>query len=80
MSIGLPIIGFKSCSGVNELIKHEESGFLSIDESEMTNHLEVLMRHDTIRERFGKNANLAMREYDQKNVSTKWETFINHFM
>lgn len=80
MSAGLPTIGFKSCSGVNELIKHKETGFLSIDETEMSNHLETLIRDSAIRQTLGGNANLAMKDYERTNVSAKWETFVNRFI
>lgn len=80
MSVGLPTIGFKECSGVNGLIKHQETGFLSINEADMGNHLETLMGNNTLRQTFGKNANLKMKEYDQTNVFEQWKTFVQSFI
>lgn len=80
MSVGLPGIGFKTCSGVNELIKDQENGFLSKDETEMTNNLEMLIQDHVLRQKLGKKAHLSMKQYDKENVSQKWETLISSFM
>lgn len=80
MAIGLPSIGFESCSGVNELIKHNENGFLATNEEDMMRYLESLMQDDVLRQTFGENAHLSMEKYDRKNVSQQWETLVRSFI
>ncbi|KPH12275.1 glycosyltransferase [Chryseobacterium sp. ERMR1:04] len=80
MSIGLPSIGFKTCSGVNELIKHNENGFLATTELEMMSNLEALMQDNTLRQTLGESAHLSMKKYDKKSVSQLWKTLIDSFM
>jgi len=78
-SIGLPSIGFESCSGVNELIEHNKNGFLAKDNIEMQNYLEVLMKDPEIRNKLGKQANKDMQKYDPEIIANKWHELINNF-
>ena len=77
MSVGLPSIGFKTCSGVNELIKDHENGFLSADENEMTINLESLIKDAALRQAFGTNAHFSMKKYDKIKIFQQWETLVN---
>ncbi|WP_333866063.1 glycosyltransferase [Sphingobacterium sp.] len=72
MSIGLPSIGFATCSGVNELIKHNQNGFLALDEREMTLYLEQLIIDSSLRSRLGVQSNVAMKEYSFENMARGW--------
>lgn len=76
MSIGLPCIGFKNCSGVNELIKHNKNGFLAENESEMLDYLEALIQDSKLRQTLGEKANLSMKKYDKKYVCGEWEKLV----
>lgn len=80
MSVGLPSVGFKSCSGVNELIQHQENGFLAEDETEMAGYLEALIQDDMLRQSLGENAHSAMKKYDQKKVLREWEDLVHIFI
>lgn len=72
MSIGLPSLGFKTCSGVNELIENESTGFLAKDNFEMQNQLEKLIVHSDLRSSIGKNAHNSMKQFNSKFVLEKW--------
>lgn len=77
MSVGLPSVGFKTCSGVNELIQDNKNGFLSANETEMVSHLESLIQDNLLRQTLGENAHLAMKKYAPETVLKQWEVFIN---
>lgn len=79
MSVGLPSIGFESCSGVNELIKHEINGFLANNTEEFTLYLEKLMQNESLRHKMGQNAYLEMEKYTPKTISNEWESFLKSF-
>lgn len=72
MSIGLPSIGFSTCSGVNELIKHSQNGFLALDEQQMALYLEQLIMDPSLRSRLGVQSNLAMKAYSFENMAKGW--------
>lgn len=77
MSAGLPVIGFKSCSGVNELIKHNETGFLADDKAAMQRQLEHLIAHPETRKRLGATAHSQMKHFKPDDILKKWTALIN---
>lgn len=72
MSVGLPSIGFGTCSGVNELIKHGENGFLANDKMEMQLYLEQLMNDSALRQQMGTAGNKMMRKYSLDSMAAGW--------
>lgn len=76
MSVGLPCLGFKSCSGVNELIKHQETGFLAEDMDEMTSQLDKLMGDAHLRDHLGTNAKKAVEVFSESKVLHDWNEFV----
>lgn len=72
MSVGLASIGFKTCSGVNELLVHNTNGFLAQDENQMLDCLEELIVDVNLRKRIGLEAHKSMKQYDEKQVLEKW--------
>lgn len=76
MSVGLPCLGFKSCSGVNELIKHHETGFLAEDIDEMTSLLDKLMGDAHLRDHLGTNAKKAVEVFSESKVLHDWNEFV----
>ncbi len=72
MSVGLPCLGFQSCSGVNELIENEATGLLSNDSSEMQNHLERLITDSDLRALLGKTSHEFMKKFTSEFVLDKW--------
>lgn len=80
MSVGLPSIGFQTCSGVNELIENNVNGFLVNNESELQESLENLIFSQDLRQQIGANAHQMMKKFNENNVSDKWIDVINQIL
>ncbi|GEN76795.1 glycosyltransferase [Chryseobacterium hagamense] len=76
MSLGLPALGFAACSGVNELIKHNVSGFLANDVEELTRYLEQLMEDPNLRSKMGKNGHSEMIGFNPEKILNQWNLFL----
>lgn len=75
----LPIVGFSSCQGVNELIIDNYNGYLVNTNSELylSEKLASLMESESIRDDYGNNSYLLLENYDYNKTFDKWENFIN---
>ena len=77
MSAGLPAVGFKTCPGVNELIKDGESGYLCEDNLEaFTDALDKLMSDKDLRVKMGRAAKESMKQFAPQKNWDKWESLI----
>lgn len=77
MSAGLPAIGFKNCSGVNEMIQDGITGFLVDDNvKDFANGLEKLMADQKLRIFMGLKTKEQISEYEPKNIWDKWESLL----
>lgn len=76
MSVGLPCIGLKSCSGVNELIKHENTGFLAGNVDELMFFMDKVMENATLRNYLGRNAKNFVEVFNGSKNSADWNKFI----
>lgn len=74
MCCGIPAVGYRSCPAVNELIQSGKTGLL-VEEgaSALAEGLKELMESPVLRERFGKNAQMAAEMYRPEIVWGKWE-------
>lgn len=73
MSAGLPIVAYKSCAGVNELVEDGYSGLLVDDGVEpLAAGLVELMANDTLRKTMGANAHQAMKKFSKDKVWEQW--------
>ena len=74
LSCGIPAVGYRSCPAVNELIQSGKTGLL-VEEgaSALAEGLKKLMESPVLRERFGKNAQMAAEMYRPEIVWGKWE-------
>ena len=78
MQLGIPCIGYKSCSGVNELITHNVNGLLADDGVDsLAKAIEYLIDGADLRYRFGKNAIKSVRKYEKEQVFNKWESVLH---
>lgn len=77
MAIGLPVLGLKSCSGVNELIQHEKNGFLAEDEEELISYLKGLMDSPSLRQAMGQVGVETMKTYAPEVILKHWEKLIH---
>ena len=76
MEVGIPVIGFKYAPSVGELIMHEKTGLLAVDEADFTCQLERLMRDSFLRKRLGMEAHNAMKEFAPETVWKQWENLL----
>lgn len=74
MCCSIPAVGYRSCPAVNELIQSGKTGLL-VEEgaSALAEGLKKLMESPVLRERFGKNAQMAAEMYRPEIVWRKWE-------
>ena len=78
MSVGLPAIGYNSCSAVNELIENGKTGVLCEDGVEpLAAAMEQLMGNRALRVQMGKAAKEAMAQYAPARIWDQWEELIS---
>ena len=77
MSMGLPAVGYKRCTGLAGLIEDGKTGFLCDDgEKPLEEKLERLMSDRTLRVTMGNAAREAMKQYSSELIWKKWEELI----
>lgn len=77
MSMGLPTIGYKSCSAVNELIEDGKNGYLCEDGvDDLANKMALLMKNQCLRVQMGINAKKNMKKYSSEIVWNMWENLL----
>lgn len=80
MSMGLPAIGYKNCSGVNELITYGVDGYLCEDGvDDFRDKLRKLMSDRDLRVAMGKQAHIAMKAYAPEKIWDTWENLLERF-
>lgn len=77
MAHGLPSVGFKSCSGVCDLIEDGVTGFLAEgktdDVESLSQNLAKLMGSDDARAAMGAASREAMKAYAPQKIYDRWE-------
>ena len=77
MSVGLPCIGLKTASGVNELIVNEVNGFLADNSSEdFAAKLKILMDNQELRVKMGKVGHEMVKQFAPKTIWDTWENLL----
>ena len=77
MACGLPVVGRTDCSGVNELVRDGENGFLVPPDARLwASALEKLMTDYDLRTRMGSKARESVRKYNPKHIWDLWEKVI----
>ena len=77
MVMGLPAIGYHSCSAVSELIKNGENGFLCEDGiDDFATKLELLIKNQELRIKMGAKAHEDMKQYSPNKIWDMWEEVI----
>jgi len=76
LAVGLPALGFASCSGVNELIQHGENGFLARNKEELVMYLQELINNPEKRQVFGNTARERMKFFSPDIVKEKWTRLV----
>ena len=81
MSMGLPAVGYKSCSAVNELIKDGENGYLCDNGVEpLRRFMKRLMSNLSIRVSLGERARADMKQYSSEVIWDTWENLLNQIV
>ena len=77
MSMGLPAVGYKSCSAVNELIRDGVNGFLCEEgPGDLADKLDRLMGDRALRVRMGQAARESMKQYAPEAIWDAWENLL----
>lgn len=77
MSAGLPAVGFRSCPGVNALIRDGETGILTEDSVEsFSSAMAALMDSRMLRVRMGQAGRDAMKAYAPEQIWDRWEQLL----
>lgn len=77
MSAGLPVVAYKSCPAVNELVQSGINGILVDDGVDaLAEGLQTLMSHERQRIQMGKAARKSMEPYSSKVIWDRWEQLI----
>lgn len=77
MSAGLPVVGYKACTSVSEIVKDGYNGFLCDDGiNDFADKLKSLMSDDKLRKQMSVNARESMKEFAPEKIWTAWETLI----
>lgn len=77
---GIPCVGFASCAGVNEIIRHGENGLLadSFTPESLAACLDRLMGDRELRQRMRCRSLELSHRYDKESVLAQWRTLLEH--
>lgn len=77
MSAGLPVVAYRTCPAVNELVQSGENGLLVDDDIDaLAAGLRRLMDNEQLRLKMGKRASEMMKSYSSKVIWDRWEQLI----
>ena len=77
MSAGIPVVGYRTCPAVKEIIRHEETGLLVEEGAEaLAVGMERLMQDQDFRRQLGKAAKEDMQSYTAQSVWDMWENLL----
>lgn len=77
MSMGLPAVGYKNCSAVNELIADGKNGYLcDAGVDDLAGKLKLLMTDQKLRVKMGEAAKLSMQAYAPEKIWDQWEDLL----
>ena len=79
MSVGLPAIGYKSCSSVNELIIDNFNGFLCDDGiDDFADKLKLLMSDAEFKKKIRRKCKGKYESFCPGKIWDEWEALINN--
>ena len=78
---GLPVVGFADCSGLNTLVRHDETGILVEPGSDrvrsMADALRRILTDEEKRTRLGSKGPASMRQYAPETIYDRWERVLS---
>ena len=79
LSVGLPAVGLKGCTGVNEQIIDKVNGFLTdFNEKKYAEKIELLIKDKELRRQMSTNAIDSCRKYDKSRIWQMWRELIEN--
>ena len=78
MSAGLPVVSFDCVAGPSEMVRDNYNGFLIplFDYHHFQEKLELLMKNEDLRTKYGENAQKDIRKYSINQVGEQYLSFI----
>jgi len=81
MSIGLPVVAYKICNAVNQIVKDGINGILCEEGVDaFANGLEQLMSNENLRRKLGQQGKEDMKKYCPEKIWDKWEELMGLFV
>ncbi|MDO4763478.1 MAG: glycosyltransferase [Flavobacteriaceae bacterium] len=80
MAVGLPVIGLEGCSGVDQLIIHNENGYLAKNENEIAEYLEKLMSSSNLRQKMGNASRNFVKQFAPEHIKQQWKTLLDEVL
>lgn len=77
MNLGLPCISY-DIPGVNEMIIHNETGYLVKTKQEYINSIQELINKSNKLKDFGEKSKKRSTKYNEKNIYKKWNILLNN--
>lgn len=79
LAMGIPVVGFADCPGINELIVDGRNGLL-VEGSDRTGALAAgldrLIRSEALRDRLGRRGPPSVDAYSLRSVADRWEELV----
>jgi glycosyltransferase involved in cell wall biosynthesis len=77
MSAGLPVVAFKSCPSIEDIVIDEKTGLLADNDIDsLADKLRVLMNDARMRVQIGHNAHIEMEKFESNRIWEKWDHII----
>ncbi|MBF0780261.1 MULTISPECIES: glycosyltransferase family 4 protein [unclassified Granulicatella] len=78
-SVGLPVVAFNCPTGPEEIVLHEENGYLieNGNNEQAVEKINFLIEHSVIRERFSQQSKKKLYEFSQEKIDEQWKKLIN---
>lgn len=83
LKMGLPVVGFSDCEGLNHLVHHEQNGLLvdrSLQERGLAEALERLIMDEELRARLAAEAPKSVRQYSGEAYMDSWNSLLNRVL
>ena len=78
MSAGLPVIGYRSCPSIEDIVVHNNNGILCEDGVDaLSNAILTLVNNPDLLKKMGENAKSSVLKYKAETVWDMWENEIN---
>ena len=78
MSMGLPVVAYKNCAGINELTENGVSGILCEDGvAPLADGMRKVMADRALRVAMGRAARESMRRYSAENIWSAWRKLLD---